>query len=65
MSKPFCRIVTSDENPPVALTWDHVFVLLDMGLPVARLNEDDLELLIGLLHENLNAAEARQERFAE
>lgn len=64
MSKPFSRITTNDGNPPVSITWEHVFVLLDSGLPVAKLDEDDLELLIGLLHENLNAAVARQERFS-
>lgn len=63
MKKPFCKITVPD-YPPVELSWDHVFVMLDSGLPVAKLGHDDLELLIGLLHENLNAAEARQERFS-
>jgi len=56
MESVVCAI-TSTRRSTVEITWDDVFMLLDAGLPVARLNTDDLYALEELLSLRLQDVE--------
>ena len=56
MDEVVCKI-TSTRRSSVELTWDDVYLLLDGGLPVARLNTDDLYALEELLRLRLEDVE--------
>ena len=56
MDEVVCKI-TSTRRSTVELTWDDVYLLLDGGLPVARLNTDDLYALEELLRLRLEDVE--------
>jgi len=56
MEDVVCKI-TSTRRSTVEITWDDVYMLLDAGLPVARLNTDDLYALEELLRLRLEDVE--------
>ena len=56
MDEVVCKI-TSTRRSTVELTWDDVYLLLDGGVPVARLNTDDLYALEELLRLRLEDVE--------
>lgn len=62
MNKPFAQY-TDGNNPPIPVTWPLMFAVLEWGMPYRKLDQDELELMIGLLRENLENAEAICARY--